>query len=199
MVRIAAIAALMVLASATPAAALLAGKQVSVARLFPDIDTVTPGGGPFITTAVNDAPLLFSPIFNQFLFQVSFTDTSIVITSPFVDGNGTIGPPAATPFNGFRVSDAFGTIDSFNAAVGAGTTVVGFGASNLTFNDDNIFINLIGTAGFTDGASTIVIELSERGIGTVPEPGSWAMLIAGFGIAGAMLRRRRALTPTLAA
>jgi hypothetical protein len=29
--------------------------------------------------------------------------------------------------------------------------------------------------------------------GSVPEPASWAMLIAGFGLTGAMLRRRRAL------
>jgi hypothetical protein len=30
------------------------------------------------------------------------------------------------------------------------------------------------------------------GISTVPEPASWAMLIAGFGLSGAMLRRQRA-------
>ena len=28
----------------------------------------------------------------------------------------------------------------------------------------------------------------------VPEPGTWAMLIAGFGLVGATIRRRRALT-----
>jgi len=28
--------------------------------------------------------------------------------------------------------------------------------------------------------------------GAVPEPASWAMLIAGFGLVGAVLRRRRA-------
>jgi hypothetical protein len=30
--------------------------------------------------------------------------------------------------------------------------------------------------------------------GGIPEPASWALMIAGFGLAGAMLRRRRALT-----
>jgi hypothetical protein len=30
--------------------------------------------------------------------------------------------------------------------------------------------------------------------GLVPESASWAMMIAGFGLTGAMLRRRRAVT-----
>jgi hypothetical protein len=30
-------------------------------------------------------------------------------------------------------------------------------------------------------------------IGTIPEPSSWAMLIAGFGLVGATLRRRRVI------
>ncbi len=30
--------------------------------------------------------------------------------------------------------------------------------------------------------------------GVVPEPATWAMMIAGFGLVGAMVRRRRLLT-----
>lgn len=37
------------------------------------------------------------------------------------------------------------------------------------------------------------------GVGGVPEPASWAMMIAGFGGVGASLRRRRAARPPLAA
>jgi hypothetical protein len=33
---------------------------------------------------------------------------------------------------------------------------------------------------------------------TVPEPANWALMIAGFGLAGATARRRRAMRPTLA-
>ncbi|PZQ42179.1 MAG: hypothetical protein DI570_29865, partial [Phenylobacterium zucineum] len=32
------------------------------------------------------------------------------------------------------------------------------------------------------------------GTGAIPEPGTWALMIAGFGLAGAALRRRRAQT-----
>jgi hypothetical protein len=43
------------------------------------------------------------------------------------------------------------------------------------------------------------VDLSAlRSNGAVPEPSAWAMLIAGFGLAGAALRRRRALGPALA-
>lgn len=49
---------------------------------------------------------------------------------------------------------------------------------------------------FTEG-SLLVSDFSVETIGkisvaTVPEPTSWALLVAGFGMAGAMLRRRRA-------
>jgi hypothetical protein len=35
-------------------------------------------------------------------------------------------------------------------------------------------------------------------LGTVPEPASWAMLIAGFGLTGAMMRRRAQVQGSLA-
>jgi hypothetical protein len=44
---------------------------------------------------------------------------------------------------------------------------------------------------FDDFAATLA-PLSPEG-GAVPEPASWAMLIAGFGLVGASARRRRAL------
>lgn len=34
-------------------------------------------------------------------------------------------------------------------------------------------------------------RLNEGVVGVVPEPGTWALLILGFGFAGAVLRRRR--------
>jgi hypothetical protein len=40
---------------------------------------------------------------------------------------------------------------------------------------------------------TYILRLS--GSSMVPEPANWAMLIGGFGLVGAALRRRRALTP----
>lgn len=41
-------------------------------------------------------------------------------------------------------------------------------------------------------------QLAFGGAGGVPEPASWALLIAGFGLTGAVLRRRRAILPATA-
>ena len=40
-------------------------------------------------------------------------------------------------------------------------------------------------------------SLNAGGTGAVPEPGVWAMMILGFGLAGAAMRRRRAAGPVL--
>ena len=60
-------------------------------------------------------------------------------------------------------------------------------------------LNLVGathTVQFVQNTTfvwTFVSEVSFFGTPGVPEPSTWAMLIAGFGAAGAMLRRRRAV------
>jgi hypothetical protein len=61
----------------------------------------------------------------------------------------------------------------------------GTGTLNLFFWDINGF----------DNAGSIAFDIKPvsevRGPGGVPEPASWALMITGFGAAGAMLRRRR--------
>lgn len=42
------------------------------------------------------------------------------------------------------------------------------------------------------GGITLNLAFDAPGTPGVPEPGTWALMIAGFGGAGAMLRRRRA-------
>ena len=53
--------------------------------------------------------------------------------------------------------------------------------------------------GFSTGSALGVGESSITVVGGVPEPATWALLITGFGGAGAMLRRRRAKDTFVAA
>lgn len=64
-------------------------------------------------------------------------------------------------------------------------------------NDDDSVTIAHGEFSFFDrarasGFSALVISVTPASTGAVPEPASWAMMIAGFGMAGAALRRRRA-------
>jgi hypothetical protein len=62
---------------------------------------------------------------------------------------------------------------SFNVNLGAGTYAIRFAQA-----DNQLF--------FTQGVDNVSVS------GAIPEPASWAMLIAGFGLVGAAGRRRRA-------
>lgn len=54
------------------------------------------------------------------------------------------------------------------------------------------FSNVNGTATDSNGGEVVLSNASVNGFGViVPEPSSWAMMIAGFGLVGATLRRRR--------
>jgi hypothetical protein len=99
-------------------------------------------------------------------------DTFLILYSPsFVPATGLVNAVAANDdFPGIGVS-------GFTTSLTAGTTYVlvatGFGNSDV--GEFRVDYNLVGAQG------------------AVPESSTWIMMIAGFGIAGAAVRRRRTL------
>ena len=95
--------------------------------------------------------------------------------------------------SGDRTDWASGTYDVSNAYISTGH------AYNLTAVDLTA-LDVLGYGGSNlgDTASAYptktAFSLVQPGLG-VPEPGQWMLLIAGFGLTGATLRRRRALRP----
>lgn len=76
-------------------------------------------------------------------------------------------------------------------------TVSGSTASHFGYNETRTdgFRIRFGPDNYNVGIDNIEFRVSEVGPGgPVPEPGAWALMITGFGAAGAMLRRRRTAT-----
>ena len=119
----------------------------------------------------------------------------------------------------FSISLLWGSVDSYNTltfidGLGnalAGGTFVGndiFNPANGDQTDPNT--NPLVTFYFTgaDGANVAGISLTSNGtnafetdnyaINAVPEPGTWAMMLLGFGALGFAMRRRKSALPQLA-
>ena len=98
-------------------------------------------------------------------------------------------------------------LSAFTGANGSGTLLGSVDGAQFNFQSNNryfmgvvstsndigsiVFTRLSDTSGDILGVDNIVSGTLNGG---VPEPASWAMLIAGFGLTGAAMRRRRMVT-----
>lgn len=136
----------------------------------------------------------------------------------FLDGGAVTISYAAgfsTGFSFYYASNSDATINVYDGINGTGNVLAslalarqanqncGQGASGFYCNWTPIGVTFAGVAksiDFGGGANFVAYDNitfgSDRPGGTVPEPASWAMLIAGFGLTGAAMRRRR--TPVAA-
>lgn len=73
----------------------------------------------------------------------------------------------------------------------AGVTSFGYGFAT-SVSGGTALVSVPGS--FLDPALRPIIAVETFGAAMVPEPGSWAMLIAGFGVTGSAMRRRRSGT-----
>ena len=84
------------------------------------------------------------------------------------------------------------TIDGFPEIMSA--IKADFGAGFFIRQDDAFHIvTEYSTSNFDNPYDTLNLDVTTRGGGGVPEPASWALLIAGFGGLGAVMRRRRSV------
>lgn len=132
-------------------------------------------GGPapfFAVLGGGTATFTFDQAVGTFGFDFGSADAYNSLTLNFVDGT----------------SESF-TGEALNAAYIANGNQSFIGTNGrLTFSS---FDNRITSVTF--GSDSNSFEFDNIGIGAVPEPGTWALFILGFGAIGASLRRRAAL------
>ena len=98
-------------------------------------------------------------------------------------------------FNGWILSDQSDSLAAIlGVSIDPASNLAGFSLSNISFTENQIAVNWQGLS-FTE--STILSLNVTFGSTAVPEPGTWAMMLLGFGAAGFALRRGR--KPKLAA
>ena len=108
---------------------------------------------------------------------------------------------ANTLMTSYNLGGAWGPANVFN---NISTTFVSTSSSISGNSFANYSINFVagqsGTVAFKLGGGSgnnvgpVADNLNLSSTGAVPEPATWAMMIIGFGAAGSMIRRRRALT-----
>jgi hypothetical protein len=137
------------------------------------LSVLGPAGGPGVANLTFAAPL------STFEFDWGSIDSYNTLTIHLASGPDFVIVPGG---NFTNLADGNQTIPDTNGVfqvfAGAGESITGF---TMTSSQNSFEIDNLSAPG---GVTTH---------GTVPEPASWAMMIVGFGLAGAMFRRRRTM------
>lgn len=190
----------------------MAAMALSPANATVTVQELAPGSATYVEEGLSSDQVRASAVLGPLDYRVSgFARPVLVSGQPSTLSFGCTG----TDFSGF----ASGSI----AIVGRGSCTFSQKALNAQAAGAIAIINVNNTSGlvFISGIST-GIDIPVIGVtqalgnswiapgsegtlrlllttGAVPEPASWAMLIAGLGLTGAMLRRRRTAPANVAA
>lgn len=139
--------------------------------------SVVPGDVISFGDAVVGPGVEFSTTITQWPYAFDFSEHTLKIT--FSDGVGF----SELPFNGFVFTDLTSNFSNYYYTVDTlNTSVSGFSPSNFTQDENVLRVNMSGLTAFA--GETILIT-------SVPEPKTYAMLLAGVGLVGAFARRRQ--------
>ena len=154
-------------------------------------------------------------------YSGSVIGTNSATASYTITTDGTLGTLSASNFVSYTLSinglnsSGTGTVSDGQGAASATATALSFnfslgGAQQLIFFDGQSYLcftnartNCLGAqspaiafGSFRNGVKAFALRSGVEVIatsGVVPEPASWAMLITGFGLTGAAMRRRKAI------
>ena len=173
---------LLALFCGSASASLLDGKTVNYQYFFPNSSSpyADAGNGDYVVgSGIEITNIANGSYFGYNRYgTIDISDTNIYVHFNVTDGW------MAEPFNGFRISDALGLIPDFTSVtINAATNMSGFGASRISFDADNIWINWQGLTFVYDTVVSLDINST-----SVPEPAT--LLLLGFGLIGIAAVRR---------
>jgi len=167
-------------------AALLDGKTLNL-QYFSGPDKNTPADTYFNGNFVVGPAVEFLPDQNSESSE-DFSDTQITLV---FSAKGSDQSGAAVVVD--RIYDVFGQVAPFTSfTVNPSTTVVGFDQSRLSFDENNLFIDYTGLS-YTTGQK-LVFDITAA---PVPEPETYALMLAGLAAVGAVARRGKSENTTL--
>jgi PEP-CTERM motif len=159
--------------------------------------------GAFTAVGVGDTATLFNPVGFPSVNAVVLNSLTLTIGGQSVTGlEPTVffsnAPFNAYGFNSFHPGVPFDILAvlGFNFAVPNGYDALGsLGPTAVAFSGSQTGPGIFSYAtdagpAFFQRVNITSFEASLGNGGAVPEPASWAMMIAGFGIAGAAMRRK---------
>jgi hypothetical protein len=129
--------------------------------------------------------------------RITLADGGAFSAVQFLTGSGLGGPDSTLSFDVLfhgvsLLTGTAGPVPSYAGSAASGFAYYGF--SGDIFDEVRLQVRNTGS-GFDAGAFEAgifdAIAIRGAGGGAVPEPASWALMIAGFGLSGAVLRRRR--------
>ncbi len=205
---VAAVAALLASAGAAQAAAPLYGFDISdssealtpteeASFLGAPDDLYTGLGGGYITYDFGPYRLVDGAgqdlnVYEYNAGSVEFGSVDILVS---IDGITFFNIEASSAPAIDLVGDELHTNANFRRSydLGAAVTALGGGQFRYLRLDGTSSGRIGGSTGFDADAVAAINYVDTRQVGGVPEPGAWALMILGFGAAGAMIRRRRLL------